>query len=198
MIVLVCGGRNFSDRKYLFQILDSINIRYGIETVIHGGAAGADTLGGRWAIERDIDVRVYKADWKTHGKAAGIIRNQRMLDDEKIDMVVAFLGGNGTQDMISRADKKGIKIMDYGNRLELKTEQLLSTGLFKINSAYKPEGNNSRSLTLINTDYRLWITKSTSVWHLDGTYDRFKFEELLSLLPKEISEKLIFNIDLFI
>ena len=47
------------------------------------------------------------ADWTKHGKAAGPIRNQKMLD-ECPDLVVAFPGGKGTADMVRRAMKAGI------------------------------------------------------------------------------------------
>jgi predicted polyphosphate/ATP-dependent NAD kinase len=44
----------------------------------------------------------------TQGKAAGIIRNQRMLDEGKPDLVIAFQGGDGTADMVRRANKSKI------------------------------------------------------------------------------------------
>jgi hypothetical protein len=47
------------------------------------------------------------------GKAAGSIRNQRMLDAEKhIDVVVAFPGGRGTADMVRRARAAGIHVLE--------------------------------------------------------------------------------------
>jgi UDP-N-acetylmuramoylalanine-D-glutamate ligase len=35
-----------------------------------------------------------------------------MLDKEHPDLVVAFPGGRGTTDMISRAKKAGVKVME--------------------------------------------------------------------------------------
>ena len=49
--------------------------------------------------------------WDELGKKAGPLRNQRMLDDGKPDMVVAFPGGGGTKDMVRRAAKAGVAIM---------------------------------------------------------------------------------------
>ena len=43
--------------------------------------------------------------------SAGPIRNQEMLDKENPDIVVAFPGGRGTQDMTSRAQNKNIKVV---------------------------------------------------------------------------------------
>jgi hypothetical protein len=55
---------------------------------------------------------VFYADWDKHGRAAGPIRNQQMLDEGKPDLVVAFLlpQGSGTLDMIRRTEKAGIEV----------------------------------------------------------------------------------------
>ncbi len=39
-----------------------------------------------------------------------MIRNQQMLDEAKPDMVLAFPGGRGTDDMVSRAEKAGVPV----------------------------------------------------------------------------------------
>jgi UDP-N-acetylmuramoylalanine-D-glutamate ligase len=59
-----------------------------------------------------IPVETYEADWDTHGKAAGPIRNKRMLDEGKPDLVVAFPGGRGTANMISQARKAGVEVIE--------------------------------------------------------------------------------------
>ena len=72
--------------------------------VIHGGARGADDLARQWGeISVGIEGVEFRADWTAHGKAAGMIRNQRMLDEGRPDLVVAFPGGRGTADMVRRA-----------------------------------------------------------------------------------------------
>jgi hypothetical protein len=43
-----------------------------------------------WAGAAAVPIDVYVAQWKKHGRAAGPIRNQRMLDKGKPDLVVAF------------------------------------------------------------------------------------------------------------
>jgi hypothetical protein len=57
-----------------------------------------------------VPIDVYVAQWKKHGRAAGPIRNQRMLDKGKPDLVVAFPGGRGTADMIRRAERAGVPV----------------------------------------------------------------------------------------
>ncbi|HTO62810.1 MAG TPA: SLOG family protein [Bradyrhizobium sp.] len=43
MRVLVYGGRNFDDRRWLFRVLDELDARSMISCIIEGEAAGTDT-----------------------------------------------------------------------------------------------------------------------------------------------------------
>jgi hypothetical protein len=107
MKVLVCGGRDYTDARGLQLALDVV----WITCLVHGDARGADRLALAYAIERGIDYTSYRADWHKHGKGAGPIRNQLMLDREPdISMCVAFPGGSGTEDMIKRCTRKGIEV----------------------------------------------------------------------------------------
>lgn len=116
MIVLVCGGRDYSDYERVCQVLEdvsgwSIN---GIEKIIEGGARGADALARRWATENNIPFVEVPAEWNTHGKIAGPLRNQRMLDEHKPDQAVAFPGGRGTLDMLTRLFTAGVNTWIVG------------------------------------------------------------------------------------
>lgn len=107
MKVLVCGGRDYWDRQRVFDELDALP---GVSAVIHGGASGADQLAEEWGRSRGMVVREYLPDWKAYGKAAGPIRNKRMLDDGKPDLVLAFPGGRGTENMTMQAHAAGVDI----------------------------------------------------------------------------------------
>jgi len=109
--LLVCGGRDYADRERVFSVLDRVNAKRPVGLVIHGAARGADTLAGEWAEEREVEVWRFVASWQKHGKAAGAIRNQAMLDAGKPQGVVAFPGGNGTEDMVARAEAAGVTVM---------------------------------------------------------------------------------------
>ena len=110
--VLVCGGRDFSDRQLAYRALDNLHKAEGIGCVIEGHARGADRIAGYWARRKGIENRKFPADWDRDGKAAGPIRNQRMLDEGKPDLVVAFPGGRGTADMVKRARAAGVPVME--------------------------------------------------------------------------------------
>jgi hypothetical protein len=112
MRVLVCGGRDFEDRNALFSVLDQMAEQ--IERIICGGARGADGLAYTWACRNDKSPEVYMADWERYGRRGGPIRNQRMIDEGKPDMVIAFPGGRGTADMVRRARAAGVPVREIG------------------------------------------------------------------------------------
>lgn len=114
MRVLVCGGRDFDDESFVVNALFRLEDDRGdFDVVIHGGATGADSHAGVFAQLRHAKVIVFRAAWKKYGKKAGPLRNQRMIDEGKPDLVVAFSGGRGTADMVRRAQDAGIEVVAY-------------------------------------------------------------------------------------
>lgn len=107
--ILVCGGRSFFDYKKICQILDQFISEEVI--IIHGGASGADALANIWAITNNKEIREYKANWDKYGKAAGPIRNSKMLE-ENPNIVIAFPGGRGTADMVFKSKQLNIKVIE--------------------------------------------------------------------------------------
>jgi len=101
MRVLICGGRDFSDRELMHGLLD--RLKPVIDVLIHGGAPGADIMAAEWAIHNDIATSSFPAAWAQHGRAAGPIRNRQMLTEGKPDVVFAFPGGRGTENMVRQA-----------------------------------------------------------------------------------------------
>lgn len=104
----MCGGREYNNFAAVAEVL---NEQMPFDLLIHGGAKGADELARDWADVTGVPVRCFKADWKTHGKAAGPIRNQQMLELGKPTLVVAFPGGRGTLDMVNRANRAGVRVL---------------------------------------------------------------------------------------
>lgn len=108
MIVLVCGGRDYDDFDKVRGVLDAISP----ECVVHGGSRGADELADRWAKARGVNVVPFPADWKKFKKAAGPIRNTQMLEAAMPDLVVAFPGGAGTNDLVAKAYDMDIPVWE--------------------------------------------------------------------------------------
>lgn len=110
MRVLVCGGRDYDDQFSVNGALNGIWDDFGpITTIIEGGANGADRCARRWAIKHHVRWETFDADWSL-GKKAGPIRNQRMIDEGKPDLVAAFPGGRGTAELVRRAKAAGIEV----------------------------------------------------------------------------------------
>lgn len=110
--VLVCGGRAKSDPVAIEAVLHRLLREHGhLLEIIHGGCEGIDADAHEWAQWNDVHVRVYKADWANFGKAAGPIRNQRMLDEGRPDLVLAYPGGAGTRDMVRKAEAAGVRVV---------------------------------------------------------------------------------------
>lgn len=120
MKIIICGGRDF-DRASTFNwlernLMDELRHASGysdltIDRIIHGGCRGADEGADDWAKSENIGVVVCRADWKKHGKAAGPIRNRKMLEVHRPDYVVALPGGRGTENMIMLAQAVGVPVI---------------------------------------------------------------------------------------
>jgi hypothetical protein len=111
MRVLVCGGRDYSDFEHLSKVLDQHYRARPFSHLIHGGASGADALADRWAADNHVFRLPFYAEWKVFGRSAGPIRNGRMIEEGKPDLVLAFPGGRGTADMISKSEAAGISVL---------------------------------------------------------------------------------------
>ncbi len=117
--VLVCGGRDFTNVALLWQTLDRAHAASPIHRIIEGASddvtgpyVGADYWAYQWACAHDTGSIRFHAEWKRLGKAAGPIRNARMIDEGKPDLVIAFAGGRGTANMVEQARAKGIQIIE--------------------------------------------------------------------------------------
>lgn len=105
MRILVTGSRSWADRDTIYGALNDVVTEHGLwlkpdeygnslpsrdVVVVHGGAHGADRIAGAWAIANGLKVEVHPADWDRHGKSAGLIRNQEMVD-AGADVALAFV-----------------------------------------------------------------------------------------------------------
>lgn len=108
MKVIIAGSRTIADMAMLVQaIADS---GFEITEVVSGGARGVDKLGELWAVQNFTTATVFPADWSSHGKAAGTIRNRQMA--EYADALIALWDGEsrGTKNMIEEAAARGLKV----------------------------------------------------------------------------------------
>lgn len=116
--VIVTGGRFYKDTKTVYQ---SLQKHLPFDLLISGHAKGADKEAEDYADCMKIPKLELPALWNEHGKGAGPIRNTSMAQIGKAlkrsgweVVLVAFPGGDGTQDMIEQAMEHGIKRYKYG------------------------------------------------------------------------------------
>lgn len=114
MNVIIAGGRDYHNYETLLEAIEEA--QFEITTVVSGGAKGVDALGEQYAEEQDLNLKIFRADWETHGRAAGPIRNRKMA--ENADALIAVWDGKsrGTKNMIETAQKLGLLV--YVKRVE--------------------------------------------------------------------------------
>ena len=110
MNVAVVGSRKFNDYDSLCEVLFS-SVNPLEDTIVSGGAKGADILAEQFADENNIPKKVFLADWNKYGKGAGFIRNSQII--EEADYVIAFWDGisKGTLDTINKAKKNNVELL---------------------------------------------------------------------------------------
>lgn len=109
MRVVVCGSRTWKDQKRIAERLRELP---PLSEIITGAADGADYLADIVARHLFMNRVIFPANWKGQGKAAGPLRNRRMLDMEP-DLVIAFRANGasrGTDDMVRECERRGIPV----------------------------------------------------------------------------------------
>ena len=135
--ILVTGDREWTSGSIIHHAFDHLPQE---STIIEGKALGADVLAYIQARLRDFKTERYPAWWKCedyeedqgkpckledgrheafHGRAAGVFRNQRMLEQSNPTEVWAFHddldNSKGTKDMVQRALRAGLKVMLFSH-----------------------------------------------------------------------------------
>ncbi len=116
-VLIVCGGRSYSDRPKVFATLDAAG---KVALLFHGASTGADALAEDWADERDVLSQPIPAWWQRYRRAAGPLRNVQMavmavelarLHGYRVK-VIAFPGGAGTASMVGIAKRLKLEVVE--------------------------------------------------------------------------------------
>jgi hypothetical protein len=104
MRVVIAGSRKIKDYDFVEFAIKKANIH--ISEVVSGGANGVDSLGEEWAQKHDVKIKKFPADWDTHGKSAGPIRNAEMADYCHAAIIVWDGTSQGTFNMIENMRRR--------------------------------------------------------------------------------------------
>lgn len=104
MRVIIAGSRAVTDRHLVSQAV--VDSSFSVTEVVEGGARGIDTLAFDWAHSHGIPVKIFVANWKKHGKQAGILRNIEMADYAEALIAIWDGKSRGTKHMIDIAEKR--------------------------------------------------------------------------------------------
>ncbi len=114
MKLAIVGSRNIVDSGMCHKAWKRLH-KEEYESVTHiitGDCTGIDAQARNMARSLDwAELIVHEADWDKYPKAAGPIRNQKIIDDA--DMLIVIWDGKsrGSKDTILKAVKKGIPII---------------------------------------------------------------------------------------
>lgn len=119
MRILICGDRHWWKERPIREVLSWFDPQNDV--LIHGGAAGADSMSGYVAQKefnwKEENIVVYPAEWTKFGKRAGPIRNRQMITEGKPDIVFAFhsniLLSKGTRDMMKACCYADVPVLLY-------------------------------------------------------------------------------------
>lgn len=111
MKVIIAGSRELTSPVLVPKAIAASG--FDVTEVVSGTARGVDRLGEWWAEFNLIPVVKFPADWGTHGKSAGMIRNHEMA--LYADALIAIWDGKsrGTQHMILDMQKTGKPVYVY-------------------------------------------------------------------------------------
>jgi YspA, cpYpsA-related SLOG family len=107
--VLVCGGKDYTDRVRIYDALNRLHAEHHFSMLIIGDTPGAETMAEEWARDRGIPTQIYKADRERWGSDASAIRDELMLKEKPL--VIAFPGGEGTARTVRLAYAGAVRVI---------------------------------------------------------------------------------------
>lgn len=114
MKIIIAGSRTlqiFEEGIYSLLCAHKIH-RNQYTEVVSGGAGGIDKCGEFFATYYNVDLKRFPADWDTHGKAAGVIRNKQMAEYADALLLIWDGKSRGSANMKKEMEKLGKPIYE--------------------------------------------------------------------------------------
>jgi len=114
----IVGSRDYNDLDYVLLYVSRIPLRDSngdLNIIVSGGAKGVDSAAEAAGRKQGLGILVFKPNWDEYGRAAGPIRNKKIIDN--CDRLIAFWDGKspGTKNSIELAEKAGKPVEVYVN-----------------------------------------------------------------------------------
>ncbi len=123
--VIIAGSRDIFDIAAVrLAIVTAVAAGLQITEVVCGCAPGVDSIGRGLAQVSGIPVNEFVADWETHGRAAGPIRNEAMASHADALILIQKDNSRGSADMLRRAIEHKLTIFHFiykDGQIELQT-----------------------------------------------------------------------------
>jgi hypothetical protein len=136
MRLLVCGGRDVgrlpsrsatiaadelaaalseasAAQRKIYDILDALHEENGFEVVVTDGSIGAAKVARDWAAHRGLVSEVITARKLLFFAESVDSVRQRLFSEGKPDLVVSFLGGEWTEDIVETAKLSGLRVIEH-------------------------------------------------------------------------------------
>lgn len=115
--IAVVGSREFQNYQQLDRELKARVVAE--DTLVSGGAKGADSMAQRWAKENGKSILIIYPEWHTKGyydAGAGFKRNEQIVRNS--DLVLAFyrkghFQEGGTANTATWARKLGVELIEF-------------------------------------------------------------------------------------
>jgi hypothetical protein len=104
MKVVIAGSRSIESYEEVLLAISSSP--FLITEIVSGHALGVDHLGERYALDNNLALALYPANWEEYGRKAGMIRNAKMADYADAAIVVWDGKSKGSKNMIDNMKKR--------------------------------------------------------------------------------------------
>lgn len=113
MKLIIAGTRSIDWDEAYGRIVESCRIEKSpfftqlitATEIVSGTCRGVDEAGEDYADSYDIPVKRFPADWKSHGKVAGPIRNRQMAEYADALLLIWDGKSNGSKNMKEEMEK---------------------------------------------------------------------------------------------
>lgn len=121
MKLIIAGSRTMHESELVLHDLSRCLLPFRLDDIteiVCGMAQGADMIGLNYSRINNVKLARFPADWDTHGKAAGFIRNRKMAEYSDALLLIWDGESRGSSIMKKEMQKLGKPIYEIIIRTE--------------------------------------------------------------------------------